>query len=277
MERKSVTVLDTRISYLEAGEGPPVLFLHGWPTNAELWRHILPTVAESGRRAIAIDLPAFGKSDKPTVDYSYPYYEGVITAFLKAIAVDDVALVVHDLGGPIGLYWMSQNRERVTEVALLNTLVFPEVSWAVKLFVAATKTPIVRSWLSSARGIRWVMRLGVVETSRITDEVAALYQSPYRKKSARRALLAAGHGSQGGFGRIAVALSKFDGPVRIIFGVQDRILPDVATTMERVALQVPQADVTELPDAGHFLQEDSPEEVALLLAEFLGRTQVLDD
>ncbi len=277
MKRKFVMAGGTEISYLEAGTGKPVLFVHGWPANAELWRQILPAVAASGRRAIALDLPAFGRSDKPDVDYSLRYYESVLTEFLNAIDVDQVGLVVHDLGGPIGLHWMARNCERVTEIALLNTLVYPDVNWAVKAFVLLTRTPGVRSVISSARGIRWAMQVGVVDKACITPEVAALYQDPCRDKSDRRALLAAGHGNLDGFALVAPALANFEGPVRIIYGARDRVLYDVATTMGRVAERLPQAQVTALADAGHFLQEDSPEEVASLLAEFLGGSAASND
>jgi haloalkane dehalogenase len=58
--------------------------------------------------------------------------------------------------------------------------------------------------------------------------------------------------------------------VRIIYGERDRILPDVARTMRRVARDLPQAEVTAIPDCGHFLQEERPDEVGRLLADFLG-------
>ena len=60
-------------------------------------------------------------------------------------------------------------------------------------------------------------------------------------------------------------------PVRVIYGEEDRILPDVAKTMKRVQGDLPQAEVTSLPGCGHFLQEDRPEEIGLLLAEFFGQ------
>jgi haloalkane dehalogenase len=58
-------------------------------------------------------------------------------------------------------------------------------------------------------------------------------------------------------------------PVRVIYGQQDRLLPDVAHTMARVAADIPHAEVTVLPDCGHFVQEDAPERVGSMLASFL--------
>ncbi|MBA2630731.1 MAG: hypothetical protein H0U84_06890 [Thermoleophilaceae bacterium] len=57
--------------------------------------------------------------------------------------------------------------------------------------------------------------------------------------------------------------------MRVVYGAQDRILPDVAKTMARVAADLPQTVVTELPGCGHFLQEEAAEEVAPLLADFV--------
>ena len=56
--------------------------------------------------------------------------------------------------------------------------------------------------------------------------------------------------------------------MRVVYGERDRILPDVAKTMRRVARDLPQAEVTALADCGHFLQEERPDEIGLLLAEF---------
>jgi haloalkane dehalogenase len=57
----------------------------------------------------------------------------------------------------------------------------------------------------------------------------------------------------------------------VIYGARDRVLPDVADTMARVKADLPQADVTALPDCGHFLQEEAPAEVGALLARFFAR------
>lgn len=270
---KFVSVGGRKLHYLEAGSGPPVLLLHGWPTNAQLWRRTLGPLSGK-RRAIALDLPGFGKSDKPTdVRYSFRFFDEVLTGFLEAVGVEKTGLAVHDLGGPIGLHWAIKNPARITDLAVLNTLVFPETSWAVKLFVAATFVPGVREYISSPKGVRGAMRFGVQDKSKITPEIAALYSDPYEPRDARKALLKAGHGlAPKGLAETARGLSSLKVPVRLVYGEADRILPDVAKTMTRLKGIWPDAELTKLRDCGHFLQEDAGEEVARLLTGFFGRT-----
>lgn len=269
MRSHTVTVDDLDIHILECGSGPPVLFLHGWPTHAQLWRHVLP-IAGQTRRAIAMDLPGFGASSKPAASYSFRFFDRVITAVLDTLEIDRLGLVVHDLGGPIGLHWAASHQDRIRELALLNTLVFPQLSPAVYAFVAASYLPVVRSLLSSPAGIAWVMRLGVHDKACITSEVAGLYQAPFQTRDARRALLAAAHGLHPkGFDTIEASLSGYEVPVRLLYGENDRILPRVAHTMNRVREHIPHAELTSIPSCGHFLQEDRPHEVADQLGAFL--------
>ncbi len=265
-----------RLHLLESGSdlGDAILLLHGWPTNAQLWRHALPALGET-RRAIALDLPGFGGSAKPLdASYSFRFFDRILSGLLDALGLDRVALVVHDLGGPVGLHWAAGHLSRVSELVLMNTLAFPEPSWAVQAFIAATHLPGVRRWMTSPQGIGAAMRFGVHDRDRITEGVARLYQRPFEGDAARAALLKTVHGLHpAGFETIARALSEIDVPVRIIYGEADRILPDVAQTMARVQAAVPHAELTAIPDCGHFLQEDQPHRVAALLVDFFGRSR----
>ncbi len=260
-----------RLHYLTAGTGDPVLLLHGWPTSSFLWRNVIGAIAAE-HRAIALDLPGFGRSDKPLdAPYSFRFYSRMIDGFLSAVGVDATSLVVHDLGGPIGLYWACHHPERVQQLALLNTIVYPDPSWAVILFVAACRIPGVRALLVSPWGLRAAMRIGMSDPGRLTEDAVRGVQAPFESWDARYALLKAGCGlSPKGFTEIARLLPSLQVPVRIIYGERDRILPDVARTMRRVARDLPQAEVTAIPDCGHFLQEERPDEVGRLLADFLG-------
>ncbi len=75
----------------------------------------------------------------------------------------------------------------------------------------------------------------------------------------------------GGLKQIEAWMPTIQQPVRVVYGTEDKILPDVERTMTRVAKDVPHAEVTALPDCGHFLQEDRPEEIAQLLHGFFTR------
>lgn len=268
MESRFVEVEGIKIHYREAGTGAPVLLLHGFPTSSYLYRRVAPHIA-AHNRVIVPDLPGYGASDKPlNASYSFRFYQRVLDQFVERLSLEHVGLTLHDIGGPIGLYWAMQKPQRITKLALLNTLVYPELSWAVIAFVLALRTPGLRWWLTSAAGLQWTFALGLADRRNLTPDVLEQIQTPFRTPDAQRALVKAGIGlHRDGFKDIAAQLSHFKMPVRLIYGQRDRILPDVAQTMRRLARDLPQAQVTAL-DCGHFLQEEQPESVGKLLAEF---------
>lgn len=263
-----VIVEGIRVHYREAGEGPPVLLLHGWPTSSFLYREVMKPLA-AHNRVVAMDLPGFGASDKPLGPRAYTFraYQARIDGFLEALGIAETGLVVHDLGGPVGLYWAVHQLERVTRLALLNTIVYPQVSWAVAAFAVACRIPGPRGLMTSAYGLRKAMEVGMATAP--SAEVVAGVQAPFASKPARTALLqAALQLNLKKMREIEARLPGYTGPVRCIYGTADRILPDVARTMARVKRDLPQAEVTALDGCGHFLQEDRPDEVGALLAEF---------
>jgi pimeloyl-ACP methyl ester carboxylesterase len=268
-----VNVDELRLHYLTCGTGDPVVLLHGWPTSSFLWRNVMGPMAQHNQ-VIALDLPGFGKSDKPeAASYSFRFHERVFEGFLDTLGIGATSLVVHDLGGPVGLYWACHHRDRLQRLALLNTIVYPEMSYAVVAFVAACRIPGVRALLASPWGLRRAMRFGVSDPARLSEEAIRGVLEPFENWDARYALLKAGYGlNPKGFRDIARLLPSLDVPVRIIYGERDRILPDVAETMRRVVGDLPQAEVTALPGCGHFLQEERPDEIGRLLADFLQQT-----
>jgi pimeloyl-ACP methyl ester carboxylesterase len=264
-----IEVGETKIHYLSVGTGDAILMIHGWPTSSCLWRNVMLPLAKN-KQVIAIDLPGLGKSSKSLkVSYSFNYYEKIISQFLNQLKIEKVNLVVHDLGGPVGLMWAVRNPDKVSSLVLLNTLVYPEMSWAVKLFMLMTFLPGVRNWLSSKSGIIWAMRLGVFNKQNLTPEILENYYLPFEAENSRKALLKSVQRlSPKGFSTIAEKLPEFNVPVRLIYGENDKILPDIAKTMERVKQDLPQAELFSIPNCGHFLQEDEPEKVAELMSEF---------
>jgi pimeloyl-ACP methyl ester carboxylesterase len=218
---------------------------------------------------VAVDLPGFGASDKPLdVRYNFAFFGRILDLFLANLGVTELGLAVHDLGGPIGLHWLLHGPGRVTRLALLNTLVYPEFSDAVKEFVRACAAPDASERITSPSGLEEILRDGVADRA-IPSEILAALLEPFRTPDARRALAAAGIGvERRGFIAIAQKLPSLRIPLRIVYGERDRLLPDVAATMARVKADVPHAEVTALPERGHFVQFEAPEQVGDLLGRF---------
>lgn len=271
MHNHTVTVENITLNVVEAGTGEPVLLLHGWPTCAHLWRHILPPLSKR-YRAIAPDLPGFGYSDKPLdVSYSFRYYDRVLEGLVEELGVSQVHLVVHDLGGPVGLYWATQHPERIRSLTILNTTVYPMESWAVRLFFLGLRLPGVSSMLTSQWGLTKAMHMGLsFRKERLTAEELEPYLSPFRDRASRTALLkTALKLSPKAFPGIVEGLQKMDCPIRILYAEKDRILPAVAREMKRLHTLIPHSQMSSIPGTGHFLQEDNPEPLIEELLEFL--------
>ncbi len=121
-----VVVEGLRIHCRVAGEGPAVVLLHGFPTSSRLWRLIVPPLSAT-RRVVAPDLPGYGLSDKPAPRLlTFEYYCGVLDGLVRQLELGRCALVVHDLGGPVGLLWAIRHSREVERLVILNTLATPE-------------------------------------------------------------------------------------------------------------------------------------------------------
>jgi haloalkane dehalogenase len=258
------------LAYRDAGEGAAVLLLHGWPTSSFLWRNVMPAIARE-RRVLALDLPGFGGSAKPTdVTYDLDFFTAAVRGFLDALAIDDVALGLHDLGGPIGMRFSLDNPRRVRAIALLNTGIYVEdISPNLVKFVETLRTPGARERLTSAAALVEILRLGTATESSVTDATIAGLLEPFASADDRLALAKAGAELEPvGISSIAGQLKDVRVPVRLIYGRQDRILEEIDSFAERIRRDFPHAQITALPNAGHFLQEDDPDHVGELLGEF---------
>ena len=267
---RSITVDGLTVAYTDVGEGPAIVLLHGWPTSSFLWREIAPALAAAGHRVVAPDLPGFGASSKPPdIRYSFELFERALDALMKELGVEETGLVVHDLGGPIGVHWALGRRDTVSRLALLNTLLYPEFSPSVIEFVTILMDPDRRAELTSPEGLTELMNLGVSDPEQLSAEALAGVLAPFQTNDDREALAGAGIGlSVEGFTEIAEGLPRLDIPVLCLYGDADRPLPDVAETFARVQRDVPHAEVEVLPGIGHFLQEEVPAVVSERLARF---------
>jgi len=131
LPRHEVAVLDSTMSYLDSGEGEVVLFLHGNPSAAYLWRNVIPFVAE-GHRAIAPDLIGMGHSGKPAIDYTYADHARYLDAFVEALGLTEITLVSHDWGAALAWDYARRHPETVVRLAFMEGVLppaFPQPSY----------------------------------------------------------------------------------------------------------------------------------------------------
>ncbi|MCA9692446.1 MAG: alpha/beta fold hydrolase [Myxococcales bacterium] len=134
MTQRSVSLPSgVRTSVIDAGRGPAVLLLHGNPDNADEWQGVIEALAAE-HRCVAPDLPGYGARDRicalpGSFDYSVGAQVRFVDELLAALELDAVTLVVHDIGGIMGVPWAAANLGRLRGVVYTNTVAFPDFPW----------------------------------------------------------------------------------------------------------------------------------------------------
>lgn len=258
--------------YLDEGGGPPVLLVHGEPTSSYLWRGLIPPLVAHGYRTVAPDLIGFGRSDKPAEVgwYSYDRHVASIARLVDALDLRGITLVVHDWGGPIGLRYAVEHDERIERLVVLDTGIGggrpPSELWL-------RFREVVRSAGADVDPVR-LIESGTVDG--LSDEARAAYAEPFPTPASKAGLRAfpelvpaePGHPNAEPMNRVREALRSWTKPTLVVWGAQDAVLPP-ALARAFSDLIPGAAEPVVLEGAGHFLQEDRPEELAAALLRFL--------
>ncbi len=272
-----------RMHYVDEGprDAPVVLMLHGNPTWSFYWRRLISALRLS-HRVIAPDHIGCGKSDKPGDDtYSYRLAQRVedIEALVEQLGLQGITLAIHDWGGMIGMGWAHRHPDLVARLVVLNTAAFPMPSTKrlpASLWLARdTKAGalLVRGFNAFARG---ATRLAVTRV-RLPKEVRDGLCAPYDSWDHRRAVLRFVQDiplkeSDPSFSLVRDVgehLHQFnDRPVLICWGERDFVFDDHFLRVWKTAL--PDAEIHQFPDCGHYVLEDAPEEIEQLVLRFLG-------
>ena len=120
MKEGYVAANGVRIFYVEEGEGPLVLLCHGFPESWYSWRAQLGPIAEAGYRAVAIDLPGYGRSDKPDVAYDIEFLAGCFAGVIEGLGHESAVVAGHDWGGLIVWPFARLHPDKVAGVIGLN-------------------------------------------------------------------------------------------------------------------------------------------------------------
>jgi len=269
---KQVSVEGINISYIEKGEGSPLVFVHGIPTSSFLWRHMIGELSARGR-IIALDLPGFGFSDpSQNGDYTISNYARIFESFLEALSVEKATLVCHDFGGPIVLTYALRHPEKYHRLIILNTFLHTDLPpWPLSWKIAKIR-PMgeIIMWLGGQYVARSSLEEGVIDQSLISEEIVQRYYlpdgSPDKLNKTMLGTLRVDYMEDLEF--IEKNLKTIEKPTLILWGENDKFLP--LYLGERIHKDIKGSKMEIIPKCGHFVQEDKPERVTDIIVEFLG-------
>lgn len=266
-----------RMSYLDEG-GPAseaVLMLHGNPTWSYYYRHLVRALMPR-HRCIAPDHIGMGTSEKPE-NYDYTLHRRIadIETLVAALQLKRVHLVVHDWGGAIGFGFAARHPELIGRIVILNTAAF--ASKRIPLRIALCKVPGLGSLLvRGANGFAWPATWMAMHRRPLRPEEKRGYLWPYDSWAHRVAVsafvrdipLRTSHPSWAALQEAERGLVRFqDRPAMVAWGGCDFCFNDHFLARWRTFL--PQADVTRLADAGHYVLDDAREDVIPRIMAFL--------
>jgi pimeloyl-ACP methyl ester carboxylesterase len=291
-QSRHVHVCGHRMHYVDEGRGETIVLLHGNPTWSYLYRHVIAGLRDS-YRCVAPDHLGFGLSDKPPqADYSMRAHAMRLEAFVQALELHDVTLVVQDWGGVIGLSWAVRHKAMVKRLVVLNTAGFvPEtlrelaalrpLPWGFPLLWSLRVPVLGEVFVQGLAGfVRYLLPLGTYHRERLTDDVMAAYRAPYPTWASRRAQLASVRQvpmrpRDSAWQLLQETGAELDGwtvPTQIAWGMRDPVF--VPWFLEEFERRLPNHRPTvRIEDASHFLQEDQPDRITEVIRAFVGESR----
>jgi len=260
---------ELRLHFVDEGprDAPPVLLMHGEPSWCYLYRHIITDLLARGHRVVAPDLIGFGRSDKPSLrtDYTYERHVAWMSAWLETLDLRHITLFCQDWGGLIGLRLVAAYPQRFASVVVANT----------GLPVGSAVSPAFGMWLEYSQNVP-VLEIGALlsrgSARELTAAEIAAYDAPFPdetyKEGARQfptlVPITAAHGSVPENKAAWRVLEAFDKPFITAFSDGDPVTAGGHAVFQ-ARVKGAQGRAHRTLAGGHFLQEDSPREIAALL------------
>jgi pimeloyl-ACP methyl ester carboxylesterase len=271
-----------KLHYLDEGDGDPrqhtLLFVHGNPTWSFHWRRFILAL-RNGYRCVAPDHLGCGLSDLQPRPLRLADHIDNVMRLIDSLDIERVTLVAQDWGGAIGLGALLKRRARFERIVLFNTGAFRP--WFIPWRIRVCRTPVVGTL--ALRGANAFSRAALTMTlgrkRQLEPDVAAGYLAPYDSWTRRAAVeqfvrdipLSPRHPTWHTLGAIEDQLASLaDLPALLVWGECDWCF--TTECLDRFAAVWPQAEVRRLPDIGHWVVEDAPDEAGQYVEEFLRRT-----
>ena len=272
---------DVRLHYVEAGEGPLVLLLHGFPQFWYQWRHQIPALVEAGFRVVAPDMRGYNLSDKlPGVRaYRVELLARDVERLILACGERTATVVGHDWGAIVAWIAAMRHPERVQRLAILNVphparflegLLSPmQLLRSSHIFffqIPRLPEKVIRA--GDFALLRSVLGRDPVQSEAFAAEDIERYVEAIARPGALTATLNYYRALLRKPGETRALLQRVEAPVLVIWGERDRFLS--RRLAEPPHLWVPNlVRLKRLPDASHWVAEDRPLEVNTLLLDFL--------
>jgi pimeloyl-ACP methyl ester carboxylesterase len=260
-----IKVEGTRIRYIDAGRGVPVLFLHGLGASMYAWRKNLAPVAAAGFRVIAFDNRGFGASDKPPAPYDNAAYARLALALMDSLHLSDAALVGHSMGGAIAAEVAIAYPQRVRGLVLVGSV---GLGAREPLLFRMARWPVLGRVALAFRGRGFtgrLLRATYFDPGKVTEADVDEYYAPVAQPEYGRALLGALR--QFRFDALEGRLDRIAALTLVLWGEEDRWVP--LGLGRALAAGITRSAFVSVPHAGHSVQEEAPDEVNRLLIRFL--------
>jgi cis-3-alkyl-4-acyloxetan-2-one decarboxylase len=288
-ERYLVDVGGARMHVMEQGEGLPVIMLHGNPTWGFLYRKVAAALCAQGKpgaenkeglRIILPDLVGLGFSDKPAMAaHSLKAHAQWFGNLVDGLGLKRFVFVGQDWGGPIGIRALAERAERVAGLVLLNTVVGPpRPGFRPTAFHRLSQMPMVSDVLFRRLGFpQNALAFSQGDWRSIRGQVSRAYTLPLKGHARNAAPLALARMVPDSLAHPSVAqlricqdyIERYTGPAAIVWGQRDPILGRVLGRMQGL---LPHASVRRT-QAGHFLQEEVPDEIAAAVREVIASAE----
>jgi epoxide hydrolase 4 len=274
-----------RLHCVEAGDGPPVVLLHGFPEFWYSWRHQLPALAAAGFRAVAPDLRGYNDSDKPpgVERYRPELLVQDVVGLIENLGSGPAVVVGHDWGGIIGWLVTMGRPDLVQKLVALNAphpaTFETELRHARQLFRSWYAFFFQLPWLPEAALrfqnfglVRHALRRHTIHPDTFTPEAIRRYREALAKPGALTAAINYYRAAFRYRHETARMYRPVRGPVLVIWGEKDSYLnPHV---LDGLGTWAPDARVLRLREASHWVQNDAPDAVNQALLSFLSQTWV---
>lgn len=255
----------TRVRYVDVGEGPAVVLLHGFASSIENWTAVMPRLVRD-HRVIAIDLRGFGWTDRPVADYSPDAQAKMLKALLDERGVTGkISIVAHSWGSSVALAYALAQPQQIERIALYDAWVYDDQLPSMFHMARAQGVGEILFSLFYDQRADERIALGFYDPEIIPEKLVEEVDVAFARPGTRFAALEAVRGMK--FDEMETRYHRITVPTLLLWGREDLVTP--VSIGERLVRQLPNAKLVVYPRCGHFPMIEAVSESTRDLQEFL--------